>query len=419
MSAPDRRAYEPGRNEERPAPEFRASLGGPAWIANIVAPYRYSLGVRVMNIVKSLRRWGALLLLALSPLQIMAAAPGGYTYYEFDPAITGFDSMNYGITVESDPGPRANVFWANQFGLVGRPGGYAGMQRHSQLGGFLLFSVWGATAGRVGSPGSICGAFDELGTGYSCHMVYDWKVGHTYQFHLAHEGGGWFGVTVTDLTTGASVKIGSVLTAATQISPKNMTNWVEYWEWNWPQSNCYNQPYSRAEFLLPIGNVGTASPRVASISRNYVPGCYGRIDTLPIGTVHHYAIGNSPRGAVTDGGGLCLDARGGATTSNVPAQGFTCHGGENQAWVHGVDRTLRLWTDLCLDVANGQTAPGAPVIVFSCHGGRNQQWNRVGNQLRSDLSGLCLTSAGAATQLTIQACTSQANQNWQIPKPAP
>ncbi|MGO1001333.1 ricin-type beta-trefoil lectin domain protein [Lysobacter sp. CA196] len=372
-----------------------------------------------MKIVRSIQRWGSLLLLSLLSLSASAGdTPGTYTNYAFDPAISGLDSVDFGITVETDPGYRANVYWSNQFAFVGTPsGGYTGMQSNGGKSRMFLFSVWDATEAKAGSAGSYCLNFDGEGVGKSCRMAHEWTAGHTYRFRVAHEGNRWFGVTVTDLTGGGSFKLGSIRSASAQLSPKGMVNWTEYFEWSSPKSNCYNQPYSDAEFLLPIGNGGTT---VASVSGTKVSvPCASRVDKTAVGSVQVNAIGNSLRGTVVSGNNLCIDAKGGATTSNVPALGYGCHTGENQAWVHGVDRSLRLQADLCLDVEQHRTTPGSPVIVYSCNGGRNQQWNQVGNQLRSDLSGLCLTSSTAGAQLTIQACGTQASQNWTVRRPAP
>ncbi|WP_363800280.1 ricin-type beta-trefoil lectin domain protein [Lysobacter firmicutimachus] len=372
-----------------------------------------------MKIVESIRRLGALMLLSLLSLSASAGdTPGSYTHYAFDPSITGLNSVDFGITVETDPGYRANVYWSNQFSFVGTPsGGYTGMQSNGGNARMFLFSVWDATEAKPGSTGSYCLSFGGEGVGKSCRMAYEWTAGHTYRFRVANEGNRWFGVTVTDLTTGGSFKLGSIRAASDQISPKGMINWTEYFEWNWSTSNCYNQPYSDAEFLLPIGNGGTT---VASVSGTKISApCASRVDITPVGSVQVNAIGNSLRGRVVSANNLCIDAKGSATTNNVPALGYSCHNGENQAWVHGVDRSLRLQSNLCLDVASNRTAPGSPVIVYSCHGGRNQLWNAVGNQLRNDLSGLCLTASTAGAQLTIQTCGTQSGQNWTVPRPAP
>src|SRR5579859_1483038 len=61
-----------------------------------------------------------LLCLLLFPYIVQAGdTPGTYTWYQFDPSLTGLTSVDYGITVKVDPGYRANVYWSNQFGLVG------------------------------------------------------------------------------------------------------------------------------------------------------------------------------------------------------------------------------------------------------------------------------------------------------------
>ncbi|WP_266159004.1 RICIN domain-containing protein, partial [Dyella silvatica] len=244
---------------------------------------------------------------------------------------------------------------------------------------------------------------------------HEWQQGHTYRFHVAYEGDQWLGVTVTDLTTQGSFKLGSIRTASNGISPSGMVNWTEYFEWSSADSNCFNQPYSSAEFSLPAGNGGSAMASISGTSLSKTCTSYSEVKTTANGSLQRNAIGNSLRGTVIDVADRCVDAQGGAT-NNVPAITYSCSGGANQAWVLGVDHTLRLQNNLCLDVAHSNTAPGAPVIVYNCSGNPNQQWTQVGAQLRSDLSGLCLTSSTAGTQLTMQKCGA-ANQNWRLPLP--
>ncbi|WP_363799904.1 ricin-type beta-trefoil lectin domain protein [Lysobacter firmicutimachus] len=375
-----------------------------------------------MNPLLSIRRWGGAMLLAvLLPLHALADVPGGHVYYSFDPSVSGLDSVDFETTLESDPGPRANVFWSNHFWLsYPQIGGYTGVQRLAGTNGYFLLSVWGATAAKTGSQGTVCGAFDEYGKGYSCWSQREFKRNHPYHFRVAHEGGGWFGVTVTDLTDGASFKLGSVLTAATQISTLRMNSFTEYFEFNWPtESNCYNQPYSRAKFAYPVGNQGAV---VASVKSFDMPKCYeyggtpqSRIQVTPEGIINEYAIGNSPRGQVPHSSGLCLDAY--TYTNGVRPILSGCHGLDNQAWVYGVDKTLRTRSNLCLDAYNGGTAPGTPIYVYTCHGGVNQQWDRVGSELRNAKSGLCLRAAGTGSdwQLSLQRC----EQGWSVPAPTP
>src|SRR6185437_713502 len=98
-------------------------------------------------------------------------------------------------------------------------------------------------------------------------MAHDWQQGHTYRFHVAYEGDRWLGVTVTDLTTRQSVKLGSIRTLSGGISPCCMVNWPEYFEWHSPDSDCFPQPYASAEFKLP-SRAGRQA--VASISPTHL-----------------------------------------------------------------------------------------------------------------------------------------------------
>ncbi|WP_266170544.1 ricin-type beta-trefoil lectin domain protein [Dyella subtropica] len=360
----------------------------------------------------------SLLMLLILPFAAQAGdTPGTYTHYQFAPSVTALDSVDYGITVQTDPGYRADVYWSNQFSLVGTgSGGYTGMQSNGGSHRMFLFSIWDATEAKPGSEGSYCVSFGGEGVGKSCRMAHEWQQGHTYRFHVAYEGDQWLGVTVTDLATGGSFKLGSIRTASNGISPHGMVNWTEYFEWSSANANCFNQPYASAAFDLPRGNGGNAVASISGTSLSKTCTGYSQATKTASGSVQRNAIGNSLRGAVISANDVCIDASGGAR-SNVPAITYSCTGGENQAWVLGVDHTLRLQNNLCLDVANGNTSPGAQVIVYSCNNGRNQQWSQIGTQLRSDLSGLCLTSSAQGAQLTMQRCTGAANQNWRLPLP--
>ncbi|MFC5804992.1 DUF3472 domain-containing protein [Streptomyces formicae] len=70
-----------------------------------------------------------------------------------------------------------------------------------------------------------CLDFGGEGVGKSCRMRHDWAQGHTYAFRVAHEGDRWFGVTVTDGTTGASFKLWSIRAGSTQIATGGMVDW--------------------------------------------------------------------------------------------------------------------------------------------------------------------------------------------------
>lgn len=365
--------------------------------------------------------WTLLVLLVLSVSARAGDTPGTYTNYKFDPAVSALNSVDFGITVKSDPGYRANVFWSNQFSLVGtNSGGYTGMQSNGGSDRMFLFSIWDATEAKAGTPGSACVNFGGEGVGKSCRMAREWQQGHTYQFHVAYEGDQWLGVTVTDTTTHASFKLGSIRTASNSISPGGMVNWTEYFEWSSADSDCFNQPYTAAQFDLPAGNRrggsgGAAVARISSTSLSKTCTAYSEISKNTKGSVQRNAIGNSARGAIIGEGDRCVDAQGGAQ-KGVPAISYNCSGGANQAWVFAVDHTVRLQdNNLCLDAASGASAADPAVTVATCSSSRGQQWSRVGAQLSSDASGLCLTSAAAGEPLTMSQCASAAAQNWRLP----
>jgi hypothetical protein len=360
-----------------------------------------------------------LLLLVLSISARAGDTPGTYTNYKFDPAVTALDSVDFGIKVISDPGYRANVFWSNQFSLVGTSsGGYTGMQSNGGSDRMFLFSIWDATEAKAGTAGSACVDFGGEGIGKSCRMAHEWQQGHAYQFHVAYEGDQWLGVTVTDTTTHRSFKLGSIRTASNGISPGGMVNWTEYFEWSSPDSDCFNQPYTAAQFDLPLGRLPGGGAAKASVSATSLSKtCTGTSEVTQNtkGSVQRNAIGNSSRGAIVGEGDRCVDAQGGEK-EGVPAISYSCSGGANQAWVFAVDHTLRLQDDnLCLDAASGGGAADAAVTVATCSNGRGQQWSRVGAQLSNDASGLCLTSSAAGEPLGMKKCTSGAAQNWRLP----
>src|SRR5579883_2512156 len=95
----------------------------------------------------------------ISP-NVAGSTPGSYTFLTWPSSSQNRLSEDYTITVNSNPGPNSNVFWSNQFS-IGSYGGYTGMQSTYMTNGSLvgkqfLFSVWGATASKVGSQGSSC-----------------------------------------------------------------------------------------------------------------------------------------------------------------------------------------------------------------------------------------------------------------------
>ncbi|MGC1548001.1 MAG: ricin-type beta-trefoil lectin domain protein [Rhodanobacter sp.] len=369
-----------------------------------------------MKAIQGFCCWFVVCLLGLFPLLASASdTPGSYTNYAFAPTVTGLDSVDFAITVNTDPGYQSNLYWSNQFDLVGAKGsgGYTGMQSNGGDPRMFLFSVWNATESKPGAKGSYCLRFGGEGVGQSCRMAHEWKQGHTYRFHVAFEGDRWLGVTVTDLTSHESFKLGSIRTAANQISPKGMVNWAEYFEWNEPDASCYDQPYTSADFALPSGNNGSAIATVAStkVSKSCAP--YSVVSKSADGTVQRNAIGNSVRGAITGADHRCLAASNdSAHTSAISTQ---CKDGRNQAWVYALDKTLRLQNNRCLSVGDGKAASRAAIDVATCNAGPNQQWVLANAQLRNRSSGLCLTTPDKGESLTVDACQSAVNQRWVLP----
>jgi hypothetical protein len=344
--------------------------------------------------------------------------PGSYSDYQW-PAGTVLNSVDFTTTVTVDPGYAANTFWSNSFDFEGGQDAYTGMQSNGGQTRTFLFSVWDATEARPGSQGSHCVDFDGEGKGKSCRLKYDWKEGHSFQFHVAQEGNHWFGVTVTDLTANVSFKIGSIRSKSAHISTDNMSSWTEYFEWGNPNSTCTNQPFSEARMAMPRGNDGHVSASIGATRKSGTCTAYSRVDIVPDGSIQTNAIGNSLRGPVIgqDGGGAaCIDAQGEAA-SGVAAVSYDCDGKDNQDWVLGADHALQLRENLCLDIANDARAAGSPVIAYDCNKGINQRWHYEDTALKSQSTGFCLTAHGRNDQLTIEPCTGAAGQAWKIPLP--
>jgi hypothetical protein len=360
--------------------------------------------------MKWLKAWVSYLLLACPALAFASNTPGSYTHYAFDPGVTGFDAVDFGITVQTDPGYRANVFWSHQFDLVGGQGGYTGMQSNGGDKRTFLFSLWDATEAKAGSAGSYCVSFGGEGVGRSCRLKHDWQAGHTYRFHLAFEGDRWLGVTVTDATTGQSFKLGSIRAKADSIAPKGMVDWTEYFEWNSPLADCNTQPYSSARFDLPRGDGGRTVAHVTKMEASKSCTSYTDIAGASGGSVQRNGIGNSLRGSVVDGMHRCLAAANDGKLASAVVE--PCAGQEMQAWVYAVDQSLRLENNHCLSVPPG---PGGKVVVAVCSGGPLQQWVERGGQLQNRANGFCLTASATQAPLMTQACKGGSAQSWQLP----
>jgi hypothetical protein len=357
--------------------------------------------------------------LLLFPFIVHAGdVPGTYSNYQWDPTVTALTSVDYDINVQVDPGYRSNVRWSNRFNLVGTSnGGYTGLETTAHSGHLLLFSVRGATQYKTGSTGSYCVTSGSGEGRITCRLPYNWETGVKYQFHLAYEGGQWLGVTVTNTYTNQSVKIGSILSDATSISPTGMASGTTYLEGRSPDSSCYNQPYSDVFFYPPSGNEGQYTATVSSTGTKATCAKYSQV----LNWEQVNAVGNLLRGVLqSQNDKLCMDA-GNGYTSGVPVTTQPCIAkrGAGQAWVLAVDMTLRLQSNLCLDIANADPSSGAALVLDQCNGSPSQQWivGPGGTMLLSNFnnSQYCVAEGSAGTQLTVQPCTGDFSQMWTIP----
>lgn len=345
--------------------------------------------------------------------------PGSYTDYAFPAGTGGLDDVTFRTTVTKDAGHASRIFWSHQFNFAHGGSAYTGMQSNGPgETRTFLFSVWDATEAKAGTDGSYCVDFSGEGEGKSCRLKTDWKEGQTFRTRVAHEGDRWFGVTVTNESTGASFKLGSIRAGSAQISASGMVDWTEYFEWNNPNASCDDQPYSQAQFGLPVGNNGTVTASASRTSTSKTCSEYTRVEQVSGGTLHTNGIGNSLRGPVTGLDGKAVD--GYRNRAGDPVILYSPTGGANQAWVIGRDGALHLMDQgLCLDLSDGETANGTPATLWYCNGAASQQWKYDGETLRNVASDRCLDVPGwnttDGTQLIIWDCNGGANQTWKVP----
>ncbi|WP_409071731.1 hypothetical protein [Burkholderia ubonensis] len=85
----------------------------------------------------------------------LGATPGLYSNTWFPSTVRSVAILDLFITPQTDPGPNSNVFWSNQ---VNSLHGYTGLQSTELVsategvGKQFLFSLWGATAAKPGTP---------------------------------------------------------------------------------------------------------------------------------------------------------------------------------------------------------------------------------------------------------------------------
>ncbi|RQQ43786.1 RICIN domain-containing protein [Burkholderia stagnalis] len=389
---------------------------------------------------------------------ILGSTPGLYSNTWFPKSVTSVALLDLFITPETDPGPNSNVYWSNQINSLG---GYTGMQSTELVsstegyGKQFLFSLWGATDAKPGTPSSAgigAGSFCTVSktatdgaAGAQCRYRYEWQAGHTYRFRITPNtalGAGWYKSNVTDMTAGSSgdsFDIGSIYVGngKTDVPVTSIGQWVEYWDWNSSRTSCSSVAYSHAKFSIQafdkLGNaISVPRPTVSANSScpdNYYDVSASATESTLIGGPQQSAAG------LFKTNGRCLTAQAGLTDgspigTNNALLG-TCptldavrkSGGiafNSSLWVSAGDGTIQTKSSYCLTAA--YTGANGNVVLATCvPNARNQQWSVVhassasaGAQIVAKQSGLCLTPLPNGT-LTMQTC-GVANSGWTTPR---
>jgi Domain of unknown function (DUF3472) len=163
------------------------------------------------------------------------------------------------LTVEADPGPEAMYFYAHQFGLIDGTGGYLGIQTRGtiddQTGHTAIFSIWDA----LGAQGRLAMRFGGEGEGWSCRLMYPWRVGDSYRLRLHSPTRGWWVAAITDESTAETTEIGRI---QVPYRWQRLGDWSVMWtEWyGGPVKRCSDLPHSRVVFRTPAADDGLVAP---------------------------------------------------------------------------------------------------------------------------------------------------------------
>ncbi|OXI28639.1 hypothetical protein CFB89_30890 [Burkholderia sp. AU16741] len=217
-------------------------------------------------------------------------------------------SIDFSFNIQSDPGSKNYVFWAQQFGFETGPIGYLGLQRVGDTKK-IIFSIWNAASSVALMEGAVAERFGGEGTGQHVIAPFDWQPGHDYQFRLENSGGAWWEVSVTDLTTSARWRLGKIEGApAWGKLRKNVTTFTEVFV---NSRRCESIPYARAAFGPPSSDngVGRTTQVTARAYGTFGAPCTlqqlaGAKDGVNFGTrsdkvgstlVHQIGLGNGPQ----------------------------------------------------------------------------------------------------------------------------
>jgi hypothetical protein len=376
-------------------------------------------------------------------VSFLGSTPGMYSDWYFPRSVTALSRLDMFITPMNDPGPHSNVFWSNQ---VNGLGGYTGMQTTELSstteghGKQFLFSLWGATDARTGTPpsagigaGSFCtvsSTATDGSSGVQCRYRYEWVAGHTYRFRVtpnASLGAGWFTSNVTDVTAGSagdSFDIGSIFVGASKplIPASSLSIWTEYFDWNSERTSCLSVARAYAQMSVQAFDANGAAVTMPAPSAYANNTCSSTTATVSYSGGVVTELGEpaqSAQGFIKSSNQcLSLPSAGntGATVLNAcpsQAQVQASGGGQywKQLWVLASDGSIQTENSYCL--AASSSTSGSVINAANCApGDPNQQWQVNGNAIALKNSGLCLSPSGSG--LTLAPCAS-ATAAWTVP----
>jgi hypothetical protein len=175
-----------------------------------------------------------------------------------------FDSIEVDIRVDVWNGGADAYFYSNTAYFRSGATAYGGLQTNGYdgtrwVGKMAIFSIWNATSG-IADPGGTGSSFDELGTGYSVRMPYDWQAGSTYRFRIyidqdATSGNRLWAGSVTNLNSGQTKRIGRIYVPVTFGKLQNPVSFHERYIGG--TDNCSQISPSQVSFMNMTANNGT------------------------------------------------------------------------------------------------------------------------------------------------------------------
>nr|WP_310617931.1 carbohydrate-binding protein [Pantoea cypripedii] len=205
-------------------------------------------------------------------------------------------------------------YWAYQGWYMSEGGFYFGLQPNGEYGKTALFSIFGkGTQSNVESCKRGADSTDP-DTGMSCHIPYEWEVGHKYTFNVKRTGQDtaqslttWQG-SVTDQTTGQETIIGIVSVPArwSDLQP-SLLGWAE-WFLN-GELTCAQ----RTNFVVKYSGVSGVYSDTATPWQSYIS------DSNPNTCATYDMTGTYPTEVIMSAGGTFDgDNNSGGNTDNAP-----------------------------------------------------------------------------------------------------